>query len=357
MYGTMMNHWWWKWLGVIILLYTIVVGMLTPLKPGILSVDPMRIQAGDEAEIHVKAYNSQFDQAATLSAFLRLNDNIFLPSSGIEVKSYSDILVKFTIPHYVPGDDPIAVASLIINNDIDGSAVLPASIFIERDPEANHSEDSPYLSEIIGLISEPGGIRFPYRSILHETIRNTFFHITLWFSMFIMLGTGVFYAVRFLRMGRLDDDLKSKSLTAVSVVYGLLGLLTGSIWARFTWGTWWTGDVKLNMTAVAMLIYLAYFVLRSSVKDQDQEARLASVYNIFAFVALIPLVFVIPRLTDSLHPGSGGNPALGGEDLDHTLRMVFYPAIIGFTLLGFWIVTLYYRTQKLTEKYWLKSSG
>jgi heme exporter protein C len=77
---------------------------------------------------------------------------------------------------------------------------------------------------------------------------------------------------------------------------------------------------------------------------------LASAYNIFAFIALIPLVFVIPRLTDSLHPGNGGNPALGGEDLDNTLRMIFYPSIIGLTLIGVWMASLYYRVIKAREK-------
>ncbi len=72
-------------------------------------------------------------------------------------------------------------------------------------------------------------------------------------------------------------------------------------------------------------------------------------YNVFAFVALIPLIFVIPRLTDSLHPGAGGNPALGGEDLDNTMRMIFYPAIIGWTLLGAWMAQLNYRIDRLAD--------
>jgi heme exporter protein C len=83
--------------------------------------------------------------------------------------------------------------------------------------------------------------------------------------------------------------------------------------------------------------------MRSSVEDDVQRARLTAGYNMFAFVLLIPLLFIIPRMTDSLHPGSGGNPAMGGEDLDNTMRMVFYPAVIGFILLGIWISQLLYR--------------
>ncbi|HMR44960.1 MAG TPA: cytochrome c assembly protein, partial [Saprospiraceae bacterium] len=68
---------------------------------------------------------------------------------------------------------------------------------------------------------------------------------------------------------------------------------------------------------------------------------------LFAFATLIPLLYVIPRMTDSLHPGSGGNPAMGGEDLDNTMRMVFYPAIIGWTLVGFWMANLNFRIEKI----------
>ena len=101
-----------------------------------------------------------------------------------------------------------------------------------------------------------------------------------------------------------------------------------------------------------MLIYLAYFILRGSFDEEERRGRIAAIYNIFAFAALIPLLFVIPRMTDSLHPGNGGNPGFGGEDLDNTMRMVFYPSIIGWTLLGVWLASLAYRYMKLREE-WL----
>jgi heme exporter protein C len=104
------------------------------------------------------------------------------------------------------------------------------------------------------------------------------------------------------------------------------------------------------MTAVTILIYLAYLVLRSTFTDTDRRAKMSSAYNIFAFIAMIPLLFVIPRMTDSLHPGNGGNPALGGEDLDHTLRMFFYPSVIALALLGTWIAQLTIRYERLREK-------
>ena len=77
---------------------------------------------------------------------------------------------------------------------------------------------------------------------------------------------------------------------------------------------------------------------------------MAAIYNIFAFASIIPLLFIIPRMYDSLHPGNGGNPAFGGEDLDNTMRTIFYPAIIGFTLLGFWIANVLTRINNVRQK-------
>jgi heme exporter protein C len=119
------------------------------------------------------------------------------------------------------------------------------------------------------------------------------------------------------------------------------------VWAQFTWGDWWSGDPKQNASAIGMMIYLAYFVLRGSFQNEDQRNRISAVYNIFAFMALIPLLFILPRLTDSLHPGNGGNPGFNAYDLDNRLRMVFYPAVIGWTLLGVWIATIRMRIRRI----------
>ncbi|AEV31217.1 ABC-type transport system involved in cytochrome c biogenesis, permease component [Owenweeksia hongkongensis DSM 17368] len=190
----------------------------------------------------------------------------------------------------------------------------------------------------------------PRLPILNETIRNLYFHVTMWFSMVILMTSSLVYSIKYLRNGDLYADLKGKELAITGFFMASLGLLTGAVWAKFTWGTWWTNDPKLNGTAVTMLIYLAYFVLRGSVDDPQKRGRLSAVYNIFAYVMMIVFIGILPRLTDSLHPGNGGNPGFGGYDLDGTMRIVFYPAIIGWTLIGLWITSLKIRYQKLLWK-------
>jgi len=190
-------------------------------------------------------------------------------------------------------------------------------------------------------------IEVPRLAILNETIRNLFFHVAIWFAMFILLIVSVIYSIKYLKSSELRHDIVASEFATMGIVFGILGVATGSVWAKFTWGDWWVNDPKLNATTIALLIYLAYFVLRSSIEDDHQKGRISAVYNIFAFAAAVPLIFILPRLTDSLHPGNGGNPGFSAYDLNSSLRMVFYPAVIGWTLMGVWFATLRIRLKNM----------
>jgi len=156
-------------------------------------------------------------------------------------------------------------------------------------------------------------------------------------------------AYKFIANGDKNFDVKSYNYANVGVYFGVLGLITGMFWAKYTWGTYWTNDPKLNGSAIGLLIYFSYFVLRSSIKDESKKGKISSVYNVFAFAMLIPLIFILPRLTDSLHPGNGGNPGFNVYDLDSQLRIVFYPAVVGFILLGIWITDIKLKLSKLNK--------
>ena len=210
--------------------------------------------------------------------------------------------------------------------------------------------------KIIGIIlvlySIIGGVLLPVPRlpIVNESIRNLYFHVPMWFGMIALLVGNVYHSINYLRKGNIESDLKSQSLNEVAIVFGVLGLVTGMIWANYTWGTPWHGDVKQNNTAITLLIYTAYFILRSAIEDREKKARVSAVYSIFAFSAMIPLLFVIPRMYDSLHPGNGGNPGFNSYDLDSRMRLIFYPAVFGWIMIGFWISELKSRTKILIEK-------
>jgi heme exporter protein C len=173
----------------------------------------------------------------------------------------------------------------------------------------------------------------------------------MWFGMIILLTASMVYSIKYLSKQDQKLDIKAVEFANAGIVFGLLGITTGMLWATYTWGEPWSGDPKQNSSAIALLIYLAYLVLRNSLDDEQQRARISAVYNIFAFAAMIPLLFILPRLADSsLHPGNGGNPGFNYYDLDSKLRVVFYPAVIGWTLLGVWLVSVRVRLKEIALK-------
>jgi heme exporter protein C len=211
------------------------------------------------------------------------------------------------------------------------------------------------LSVVLLLYTFTAGflIKVPHIGNLYGTIRNLFFHVPMWFAMMVLFIVSVVYAVFHLRNPTIKSDIYSREYAKAGIVFGVLGLVTGSIWANYTWGEPWSNDPKQLLAAIALLIYAAYFILRNSIPDLDKRARIAAVYNVFACAMLFPTIWIIPRMVESLHPGGQGvegNPAMAGKDLDPRMRMVFWPAVIGWTLLGVWITTLRIRFELFIEK-------
>ena len=208
------------------------------------------------------------------------------------------------------------------------------------------------LSVILVLYTLTAGLLMdvPVKPILNETIRALYYHVPMWFGMVILLLTSVVYSLKYLMGSNRRHDVYAVSFANTGILFGVLGLATGMLWANYTWGSPWHGDPKQNGAAIALLVYLAYFILRGSLQDEQQRARISSIYNVFAFTALIPLIFILPRMTDSTHPGNGGNPGFNAYDLDLKMRYIFYPAVIGWTLLGVWLTSLKIRLHNIQLK-------
>jgi len=201
------------------------------------------------------------------------------------------------------------------------------------------------FSIIMGLLGE-----VPRLDILNETIRVLYYHVPMWFSMIAMMLVSLIFSILSLANYSYQRDQFALEFVRTGFLLSSLGLFTGMFWAQHTWGSYWTNDPKLNGTAVTMLIYLAYFVLRNSVEDPQKRARLSAVYNIFAFVMMIVFIGILPRMTDSLHPGNGGNPGFNQYDLNSAMRPIFYSAVVGWILIGVWISNLRYRYKRLSHE-------
>jgi len=340
-----MKNAWWKLLGAALLIYALVGGMLIPLKPGIIAVDKNNVQTGETASIKISGYNTHFADADDLVVWLKADEDLAIKATKVEALSNTEIIATIQIPNEMPlSGKEIVPLSLVVDSKVDGLAFKPDEVFL-KPGQANNQNQASYTS--ISSLHFTEGVTFPYRNVLQESIRNTFYHIPLWFAMVIIFTISLIQSIKYLSNRNQLADHLAVGYTEVGVLLGVLGTVTGAVWAKYTWGAYWSWDIKQNVAAIALLIYFAYFVLRGAMNDDQQAARIGAVYNIFAYAAMIPLLFVIPRLTSSLHPGNGGNPGFGGEDLDNTMRMFMYPAVIGWILVGAWMARIRARYLKL----------
>ena len=190
-------------------------------------------------------------------------------------------------------------------------------------------------------------IQIPFIPVLEQTARNLFFHVPMWMAMYTMFLISFYHSINYLRKANWSDDIKAQAAAQTGFIFGICGLMTGSLWARFTWGTWWTfAEPKMNLAALALMIYVAYFMLRSAFVESKKRARITAVYNIFAVSTIPFLLYVVPRQLTSLHPGADGNPAFS-EITASELRFILYPAMVGFIALSCWVYNITYRAYRV----------
>jgi|CXWK01.1.fsa_nt_gi heme exporter protein C len=331
-----MRHWW-KALGIALLLAVVCFGLGVDIAPALVHVDHERIAPGP-VELRVTSYRTKLSPADPPHVWIS-NDGQRVCASRVMVEDATHLSATVDVPAGLRAE----LTHLAVLPP-DGDTLVLLDAFWTEGRGAGIA-DSPCTTGAVR--SQAPGFRFPNRSLLTESIRNLFFHVPMWFTMMLLMTISVVMSVRHLRTGSLDHDGAALAAVHVGLLFAVLGLITGSIWARVTWGGWWTSDTKLNGAAVTTLVYAAYLVLRGSVSDPHKAARLAAVYNIFAYVLMMVFLMVLPRLGDSLHPGNGGNPAFNQYDLDDRLRLVFYPAVLGWMLLGAWAWTLARRLDRL----------
>lgn len=341
---------WWKTLSALLITYAIIAGLTIPLKPGVAYVGPETVKAGQSFQLQVHGYNSSYTKAKPEEIRVWLQYDAAQAVLGQELKILSDTTLEatFFLPATLPKASPSVMLNAIVDHPSDGVSLLPSAVEVKADTSATAT--ASWTTSPVAQLHVVKDVSFPYRNVIYESIRNTYYHVPMWFALMFMFLASVVYSVRYLRTQDANDDRKAIAFTEAGLLFGIMGLVTGMLWAHYAWGAAWSNDIKQLMTAVALLIYLAYFILRASFDEPEKGARLAAVYNIFAFSSLVPLLYIVPRMFASLHPGATGNPAFGSEDLDNTMRLVFYPSIIGFSLLGFWIAQLRFRYLRLHDK-------
>lgn len=176
--------------------------------------------------------------------------------------------------------------------------------------------------------------------------RIFYFHVAAGWVGYLAFGVTAAASILYLLKRQRRFDNVAVSSAEIGVIFTAANLVSGSIWARPTWGTWWSwDDPRLTLAAIVLLVYVAYMMLRNAIDDPERQARLASIYGIVGFLS-VPLSFISVRIWRTIHPaviGTGSNTSQGGFDLGGSMVTVLLYSIVAFSVL--YVVLLYYRLR------------
>jgi heme exporter protein C len=194
---------------------------------------------------------------------------------------------------------------------------------------------------------------FPYIKGLEQNAKIIFFHVpTAWLTVIAFFMTAI-YSFKYLRKKNLDDDAKSYAAAQLGIIFCILATVTGAVWAKFAWGSFWSWDPRQTSIFALLLIYGAWFALRSSIESEEKRATLSSVYAIIAFVTVPFFIFIMPRIMTGLHPGSADDTNSGpivDFKMNANMELIFFLSLIGFTILYFWMWRLGYKSIIYRDK-------
>ncbi|MBK9332539.1 MAG: cytochrome c biogenesis protein CcsA [Ignavibacteria bacterium] len=192
------------------------------------------------------------------------------------------------------------------------------------------------------------GLALPIPNIpaLGDKARVLYFHVPMSWISVLAFFMSMWYSIRYLKTKDHDYDIRSYSCAQLGFLFCILATATGSLWAKFSWGSFWNWDPRQTSIFILLLIYGAYFALRSAIDSEDQRAKLSSVYAIIAAVTVPFFVFIMPRIVESLHPDPIINTQ-GKINMDSSMLTVFISALTGFTMLYLWMLNLKIRVEKI----------
>ncbi|MBI3587517.1 MAG: cytochrome c biogenesis protein CcsA [Ignavibacteriales bacterium] len=194
-------------------------------------------------------------------------------------------------------------------------------------------------------------LEFPVIPALEQKARNIFFHVPVAWTTMLAFLVSTYYGFRYLRTKNIDYDIKSVSAAGLGFLFCFLATITGALWAKFNWGSFWNWDPRETSIFILLLIYGAYFALRSALDTEEKRASLSAVYSIIAGLTVPFFIFVMPRMMAGLHPGAKGDPEGGGPvvqmKMAPNMRVIFFISLFAFNLLFIWMLNLRIRIARM----------
>jgi heme exporter protein C len=192
----------------------------------------------------------------------------------------------------------------------------------------------------------------PRERQMGDVQRIFYFHVPSAWVGFLAFFVTLIAGLAYLRTGKRAWEVVGLSSVEIGLLFTVMTIVSGSIWARPAWNTWWTWDPRLTTYTIMALIYVAYLMLRQGLEDPERRARFAAVYGIVGFVS-VPITFFSIRWWRTIHPviiGSGSPTAQGGFDMTPPMRLVFFFALFTFTVLYFCLLAHRVRLERLAER-------
>ena len=185
------------------------------------------------------------------------------------------------------------------------------------------------------------------QKVIGESSRIFYYHIPQAWICVIAFLISMIYSIRYLKSRRLEEDDRAAEAARLGFIFCVLATVTGSIFAKVTWGSFWNWDPRETSIFILLLIYGAYFALRGAIEIEEKRAALAAVYAIFAFLTVPFLIFVVPRIVPSLHPADSVLDENMKFTMGPTVRAIFFTSLAVFTVLFFWMFNLGKRVARV----------
>jgi heme exporter protein C len=182
------------------------------------------------------------------------------------------------------------------------------------------------------------------------TSRIIFYHVPMaWVAVFAFLVSAV-YSILYLRTNNLKFDMIAMSSAQLALLFSFAATITGSIWAKMEWGSFWNWDPRETSILILLLIYAAYFSLRSAIEEEEKRAKLSAVYSILAFVTVPFLIFVVPRVIETLHPENPVFETNPSKKMTSSIKWIFFASNFAFSVVYLWMLKLKIDLEKVKQK-------
>jgi heme exporter protein C len=200
---------------------------------------------------------------------------------------------------------------------------------------------------ITGVLIAGIVLPIPFIPALGDKARIIYLHVPMsWIAVLAFLMSMI-NSIRYLKTRDLQKDIIAYSSAEIGFLFSILATVTGSLWAKFNWGSFWNWDPRETSIFILLLIYGAYFSLRSAIENPEQKAKLSSVYSIIAFVTVPFFIFIMPRIVESLHPEDAIVNSQGKITMNPLMFTIFITSLAGFTMFYFWLLNLKVRVEKV----------